>query len=135
MFGKITKDKSTDTSFLQNTTMIGKGVNIDGEISSEGDVRIDGIIKGIVQSKAKVVVGPTGCIEGDVYCDNADISGKVIGKIECGNILFLKGTAHITGDLNMGKLVVEIGARMNGICSMGVKELKDTIQLNEKKVV
>ncbi len=133
MFGNKATDVANDNSFLQSTTMIGKGVNIEGEVISEGDVRIDGAIKGIVKSKAKVVVGPTGSIEGDVECDNADISGKVTGKIQCDNVLFLKASANITGEFNMGKLVVEMGARMNGTCQMGIKEMK-TLEIKEKRV-
>jgi cytoskeletal protein CcmA (bactofilin family) len=132
MFGNKSNETSGETSFLQNTTMIGKGVNIEGEIIAEGDVRIDGSIKGLVRSKAKVV-GPTGSIDGDVFCDNADISGRMTGKIDCSNVLFLKASANITGEFNMGKLVVEMGARMNGTCSMGIKDMK-TLDIKEKKV-
>lgn len=134
MFGKKSSNESHDndsSTFLQSATLIGKGVNIEGEVIADGDIRIDGHVKGLVQSKSKVVVGPTGSIDGDVFCDNGDISGKVTGKLECTNTLFLKATANITGDFNMGKLVVDLGARLNGNCTMGVKEMK-AIDTKEK---
>lgn len=107
--------------------IIGAGTVIEGEIKSNGDVRIDGTIKGSVTSKAKVVVGSTGSIEGDVFCQNADISGAVQGKTTVAEMLFLKANARINGDIQTGKLIVEVGASFTGNCSMGplIKDIKN----------
>ncbi|MCS6990256.1 MAG: polymer-forming cytoskeletal protein [Chitinophagales bacterium] len=104
--------------------IIGSGTQIEGEIKSESDIRIDGKVKGTVTSKAKIVVGSTGMIDGDLNCENADISGKVFGKVEVTDLLFLKSTGYLEGDIITGKLVVEAGARFTGSCKMGVKEMK-----------
>jgi cytoskeletal protein CcmA (bactofilin family) len=79
-----------------------------------------------VTSKAKVVIGTTGNVEGDVVCQNADISGAVNGKTTVSEMLFLKSQARINGDILTGKLVVEIGASFTGNCSMGpvIKDIK-----------
>lgn len=110
----------------QSVNLIGAGTSIEGEVKSNGDVRIDGSIRGSVTSKSKVVVGTTGTIEGDVNCQNADISGIIKGKIICTEMLFLKSTAKIMGDITTGKLVVEAGATFTGSCSMGpvIKDIK-----------
>lgn len=107
--------------------IIGAGTVIEGEVKSNGDIRVDGVIKGSVTSKSKVVVGSTGSIEGDVTCQNADISGSIIGKTTISEMLFLKSNARINGDIQTGKLVVEVGASFTGNCSMGplIKDIKN----------
>lgn len=94
------------------------GTIIHGEVNSEGDVRIDGKINGTLISKAKVVIGASGSVEGDVFCQNASIEGRVKGKLEVGQLLDLKKTARIDGDIVTKKIVVEEGAKFNGTCSM-----------------
>lgn len=107
-----------------NINLISQGTTIQGEIKSKGDIRIDGHVEGIIQSDAKVVIGTTGHVQGDIYCTSADVLGKITGKIKCKEILFLKGSAHLDGDIHTNKLVVESGAQFNGACQMGAKEQK-----------
>jgi cytoskeletal protein CcmA (bactofilin family) len=114
--------------------IIGAGTVINGEIKSNGDIRIDGTILGSVVSKARVVVGATGIVEGDIHGQNADISGAVKGKTTVSEMLFLKSSARISGDIQTGKLVVEVGASFTGNCSMGpvIKDIKHADRPSEK---
>ena len=107
--------------------LIGAGTVIEGEIKSMGDIRIDGTIIGSITSKSKVVVGATGQVQGDIHCQNADISGSVQGRTFVSEMLFLKSTAKLNGDISTGKLVVEVGASFTGNCNMGpvIKDLKN----------
>src|SRR4030095_8858121 len=114
--------------------IIGTGTQIEGEIKSESDIRIDGKVKGTVTSKSKIVVGNTGIVDGDLVCDNADVSGKVFGKVEVGDLLFLKSTGYLEGDIITGKLVVEAGARFTGSCKMGVKEMKPSEKVTPQQL-
>lgn len=102
----------------QDLNLIGVGTSINGDINSGGDLRIDGTVIGNVNSKARLVLGPNGKIEGDIHAQNADIQGSVKGKIMVAEILFLKGSAQISGDIVTNKLVVENGAEFNGSCVM-----------------
>jgi len=126
--------RPADASSNGSINIIGAGTVIEGEIKSNGDIRIDGTIRGSVTSKAKVVVGTTGTVEGDVYCQNADISGVVKGKTTVMEMLFLKSPARINGDIQTGKLVVEVGASFTGNCSMGpvIKDIKNADRSTEK---
>ncbi len=100
-------------------TTISEGTTLEGQIKIEGDIKIEGTIKGTVTSKGKVIITPTGKVDGDVICSNGDIAGRVTGKLRIADILFLKGNATIDGDINTGKLVIEAGVKFNGNCSMG----------------
>ncbi len=98
--------------------IIGGGTVITGTLTTTGDIRIDGSVTGTVTSKAKVVMGEGSRIAGDVYCQNADISGIVEGNIFVDELLTLKSTAKIIGDISTKKLIIEVGAGFNGACHM-----------------
>ena len=121
IFGKNEKDSDIDNSIISGSiNMIGVGTTIDGDISCKGDIRVDGIIKGNIYSKAKVVIGLTGSLEGVITCVNADISGTLIGNISVSETLFLKSNGKVNGDIMTNKLIIEGGAQFTGNCNMGV---------------
>jgi cytoskeletal protein CcmA (bactofilin family) len=103
----------------QANTIISAGTILEGTIKVDTELVIEGTIKGTVISKAKVILGSNGKIEGDVTCLEAEISGKHVGKLNVKEVLFLKGQAQIDGDINTGKLVIESGVKFNGKCNMG----------------
>ena len=97
---------------------MGAGTDFKGDIKLNGDIRIDGTLVGSVVSKGKVVIGSTGRIEGEIVCQNADISGVVKANITVTELLSLKSTARLNGDIVIGKFAVEPGATFSGTCSM-----------------
>ena len=97
---------------------IAQDTKIKGNIESDGDIRIDGILVGDLDCKGRVVVGPDSRIDGTIRCTSAEIMGYVKGEISVKDLLSLKGTASITGNLTMGKLSVEPGARFVGHCKI-----------------
>jgi len=116
---------STPASATPSTgaiNIISPGTRIVGEVFSNGDIRVDGIVDGYLNTKAKVVVGPKGMIKGELICESADVTGKIDGKLSIKNELYLKSSAHITGELTTNKLVVESGAFINGNCVVGAQK-------------
>jgi cytoskeletal protein CcmA (bactofilin family) len=116
MLNKNSKNEQGQNSALN---MIGVGTLIKGDISSEGDIRIDGTIEGKVMSKSKIAMGISANIKGDVFARSADISGKIFGDIEISETLFLRASSKITGNIKTNKLVIESGSEFNGSCIMG----------------
>lgn len=98
--------------------IIGAGTVIEGDIKSDGDVRIDGTLNGTLIIKGKLVLGATGMADGELSCQNADISGTINGKIKVGELLSLKATSKLTGDITTSKLSIEPGANFSGSCTM-----------------
>ena len=82
-------------------------------------MRIDGILKGTIQTQGKLVIGTTGQIEGEISCLNAEIHGTITGKITVNELLSLKSTSKLLGDIVVGKLAIEPGAQFSGSCVMG----------------
>ncbi|MBX7047952.1 MAG: polymer-forming cytoskeletal protein [Chitinophagales bacterium] len=95
---------------------------MEGKLDSDGDIRVEGIIRGSIRTSAKVAVGSTGLIEGDIHCKSADIEGRIIGDVEVTEVLTLKSTAIVEGNIYTAKIVIENGAHFDGICNMGTKE-------------
>ncbi len=124
---------STNNSSAVN--MIGSGTVINGDIQSKSDIRIDGILKGSVKTKGKLVIGSSGVVEGDVECENADVSGEIKAKITVSQLLFLKSTSKLNGDIVTNKLSIEPGASFSGSCSMGavIKDIKHAEKQNKQE--
>ncbi|MFD1292936.1 polymer-forming cytoskeletal protein [Lutibacter holmesii] len=125
------KDKSPQ---ILERNIIGTNTTIVGDIVSEGDFRIDGKVEGTVTTKGRVIIGKSGTAIGKVVCANADIEGKFSGELFVENLLTLKATANISGDVVISKLSVEPGAEFNASCAMkgSVKELNNGQASKEK---
>ncbi len=124
MFGN---NKSKDNSNNRNTSSapsnalnsLVQGTVVEGDINSESDIRIDGVIKGTLTSSAKVIIGPTGLVQGEITCRNAMVEGRFEGKISVSELLNVRETAEMSGEIHTNKLVVQSGAIFNVTCSMG----------------
>jgi|SRR5690606_13784662 len=120
------EEKRAAEEISNSSNTIGKGTFLEGNVETFGNIRIEGKVNGNVKSKSKVALGPSSYVEGNVIAQNADLEGEVKGRIEVSELLVLKATAVIHGDIVTGKLVVEPGAVFNGTCKMGAsaKEIK-----------
>ena len=109
---------------LEKTVMIPlivleKGSILDGSINAPGDIRVDGLVKGALIAGGRLVLGQGGKIEGDVQCGSAVISGELKANITSKELLILKETAQLYGDIKTEKISIEPGAMFSGRCEMG----------------
>jgi cytoskeletal protein CcmA (bactofilin family) len=120
--------KTAEINSPDRLNRIVEGTSIEGDIRSDSNIRIDGKLKGTIHTKGRLVIGSSGIIEGEIICENADIEGVFIGKINVNQLLSLKSTAKLTGDIITSKLAIEPGAMFSGACSMGgmIKDLKSS---------
>ncbi|MCJ7448093.1 MAG: polymer-forming cytoskeletal protein [Bacteroidales bacterium] len=102
----------------QAINLISNGTEITGDVKSSGDIRVDGSLTGTLDTKGKVVIGTTGKVNGEVICKNSEVSGAVEGKISVSQLLILKASSKITGDIATSKLSIEPGAIFSGNCKM-----------------
>ncbi len=127
MFGSNTKSEANKAksnagavvSSSHSLNSLVQGTVVEGTVKSESDIRIDGAIKGKLFCDAKVIIGPTGFVEGQIRCQNAVIEGKFEGIIEVAELLNIRETAKISGEVTTDKLIVQSGATFNVTCSMG----------------
>ena len=97
------------------------GSKIIGTVITDSDMRIDGTVEGDVKCSGKLVIGEHGVIKGTVECQNAEIMGRLDGKIDVKYTLALRATSNLKGEISTGTLMVEPNAMFNGTCSMGAK--------------
>ena len=95
-----------------------KGTVVEGTIRCESDLRVDGSIKGKLICKSKVIIGPTGVVEGEIICQNAVIEGVFKGNLQVSELLNVRETAEVDGEIVTGKLVVQSGSKFNVACKM-----------------
>jgi len=121
---------------LKSRTMernvIAKNSTFIGEITSDGDFRIDGILEGTLKTEGKVIIGIDGFVKGTIEATSAEIEGKFSGQLSIANTLTLNATANISGDVIVGKLSVEAGVTFNATCAMK-GALKELNKSNETK--
>ncbi len=115
----FTSKSKTSQEEYAACSIIAQGTVITGDIESNGDIRIDGSIKGNIRSKARIIIGANALVEGNVQSKDADIFGHVKGHLNITELLQLKNLAVIDGDINTGKLQMEHTVSFNGQCKMG----------------
>ena len=113
----MAKYNETETTTAIN--LIGAGTEITGDVNSNGDIRIDGTLTGNLKTAGKVVIGETGRVNGEIDCKNSEVLGEIHGKIKVSDLLSLKATSKIFGDIVTKKLAIEPGSKFTGNCIMG----------------
>jgi cytoskeletal protein CcmA (bactofilin family) len=131
MFNKSEQKEAEELSNSSN--IIGKGTVIHGDIETYGNLRIEGKIVGNIKTKSKAAFGHSSYIEGNILAQNAELAGHITGTVEVSELLTLKPTAIINGDIITNKLIVESGATFNGECKMGVKIQEISIDKNPEE--
>ena len=128
MFGNNNKSntKPTNNSSMTSTGSSGinalvKGTHIEGSITAQNDIRIDGSVEGNLNCSGKLIIGPEGRLDGEAICKNAVIEGRFEGVLTVEEILDVRESANVSGNIKTGKLLVQTGATFNGNCDMGKK--------------
>jgi cytoskeletal protein CcmA (bactofilin family) len=131
--------KNNHETETNGINIIGVGTEIKGDIISNGDIRVDGSLTGKLSTRGKVVIGVTGKIKGEINCKNSDVEGYIEGKITAVQLLSLKATSQILGDIVAARLAIEPGCRFTGNCDMNAgnisNEEKQKIEKAEKPTV
>ena len=125
--------QSYGESSNSSINIISEGTSIKGDINASGDTRIDGELIGNIDSKGKLVVGPNGKIAGEIRCNNVEVSGFIKGKVTASELLNMKASSKIEGDIVAGKLSVEPGATFTGTCAMGGASSSTTAPASNEK--
>ena len=137
MFNRDKKSKSMAKSNSTDPAIVNQimaGTKINGDIEAEENIRIAGRLEGNLTTKGKLAIGKSGIVVGNIKCKNADIEGKVEGKIFVDDLLSLKATSKISGEIKTGKLAIEPGAILNATCDMSGGNSTDGREKGEKEV-
>ncbi len=121
MFGNTkSSEEPKNPSVAGALNALVKGTVVEGTVRCDSDLRVDGTIKGKLICKSKVIIGPTGVVEGEIDCQNAVIEGRFKGVLTVSELLNVRETAEVDGEISTNKLLVQSGARFNVSCKMEV---------------
>ena len=118
--GKSKSEFFAETSGIGAASLISAGTTLTGDINSNADLRIDGTLVGNINSSAKIIIGANGVVQGDISGQQADILGKVTGSVKVKELLQLKGSSQVKGNIQAAKLQVEPTANFNGERHMNI---------------
>lgn len=136
MFGKKETEKNSAKAARQTTgavSTIAAGTTVNGDMESDSDMRIDGNIIGNVYCKAKIVLGESGIVQGNINAASADLFGTVNGNVDVKELLCLKSKCTVNGNVSTKRLQIEPNATFNGQCKM-TTDNKDAKAISDKKV-
>lgn len=110
---------NTPSSSRANATIIAKGVRVEGEFRSQGDVVIEGEVQGSISAAGVLTVGPEAKIKADISADEARISGVIDGNLQIKNQAIFYSSAKVIGDITAERITVEGGAQLDGRIKIG----------------
>jgi len=103
----------------QPSTVIAKGVKLEGEFKSQGDVLVEGEVSGTIETENSLNVGNEAFVKASVQAGNAVIAGRVQGNLKITKHLDLKASAVINGDVICSTITIEAGAKIDGSMHCG----------------
>ena len=100
-------------------TVIGRGSVSEGKFKIETGVRVDGVLRGELNSSGTLIVGESGVIEADVTVRDALVSGRIVGNLEAQEKVHLQAQSAFIGKIKTRVLIVEEGAVFKAECDAG----------------
>ena len=100
-------------------SIIGPGMKIVGDCSSDGTIRVEGKVEGSVNAGKSVVVGKDGSVKGDISTQDAIIAGTVNGSVNAESRVELQSTCRVQGDIRSRRVKLDEGGQVDGQLHMG----------------
>lgn len=125
MFSKGRQRRAARSAAIPS--IISANLSVTGDLVSEGDIQVEGSIKGDVACRV-LVLSEEAEVSGRITCDTARIRGAVIGEIHAKAVLLAR-TARITGDIFYGHVTIEAGAVMEGQLARRDRQLQSSLNL------
>lgn len=124
MIGSGKKQNRFEGTSERAINRIAEGTTMSGNLSSEGSIRIDGEFDGNLETQGRLVIGERGQVTGTIRCKQCEVEGKLDGEVVVEELLALKGSSRVEGDVKYGQLSVEEGAVVTGTLQL-VSKVKD----------
>ncbi len=107
------KEKETTTKNPNQNLMIGEGVTINGNVTSESDVEIQGTVEGEVECKS-ITIDSSGKLKGKIQTENMMVKGKAEGEINVSNLLEIKHKGDVSGKVIYGGIKIDEEGKLAG---------------------
>lgn len=101
-----------------STSLVSRTVVVDGEISGEENLHVDGRVKGIIRLTGDLVVGSAGVVEAEVDARNVVVQGSITGKVVAHRQLEVQASGRFNGECAAASYEIREGAVFEGISRM-----------------
>jgi cytoskeletal protein CcmA (bactofilin family) len=112
---------------MADQCVIGKGIQIRGNLSGGEDLVVEGTIEGHISMKNHLTVSESGTITADISTNSLEVHGRVSGQIEASEMVSLSAAANVVADIRAPRVVIEDGARFKGRIEMDVELPRDLL--------
>ncbi|MCY6485318.1 polymer-forming cytoskeletal protein [Clostridium aestuarii] len=129
--------KEKQTKVVESTaidTTIGVETSMEGNINSNGIIKVEGRYTGNILAKTDVIIGETGFVKGDIKASNTSISGTVEGNIRCSELLEILPTGKLVGDIEVNSIAISEGAIFRGKSTMLREQEEENEIIDETKI-
>lgn len=109
------------TKITENTsvaTIVGPDTDMEGNIDSNGAIKIEGRYKGDIHSKTDVIIEESGIVKGNINAVNVSVAGRVEGNVKCFELLEIQSSGRLIGDIEVKSILIEEGAIFKGNSTM-----------------
>ena len=124
-------DRMGNGDLNDNLTVIGRDAKFKGELSFESNVRILGSFEGQITTPGRMEVLQGAQVKADIQAASITVEGDIMGNLAASDLVELKETARIQGDIRCGRLLVVDGASFVGHCEVGSEATGDQAQSRE----
>ena len=101
-------------------TVIGSGITIEGELTSDEEVVIEGNIKGMLNTSDRITISPDASVEADITASTISIAGKITGNVNAGDRVELQAGGKLIGDVKAARITIADGASFKGNVDMDI---------------
>ena len=109
------------------SSTIGPGLKVDGQISGNEDLVVEGYVEGKIELPTnQVKVGTQGRVKADVHGRVADIAGQVEGNVFAEEQVLVRASGTVRGNLTAPRVLLEDGAKFKGAIDMEPKPVPET---------
>lgn len=116
--------QTLEQRFGKLRSALGPGTVIQGKLSFDTPVRIDGKLSGEVFSSSALIIGEAGVVDAKIEAQSLIILGKVKGQVKAEKLVELHSSGSFDGDLDSPSFVMQSGSTFNGSCTMGFRSEK-----------
>ena len=102
------------------STVIGAGITVEGEVTTDEDVVVQGTLRGKLTAKDAVTVEHGGTVEADIAGGPVQVAGNVTGNINSGDRVDLQSGSKVVGNVKASRITIADGAQFKGNVDMDV---------------
>ncbi len=130
----MARNRDNHSGSSELSTILGSDAVFEGHLKTKASMRVDGRVKGELETSNTITIGSDGVVEGNISAKDVVVGGRIVGKLNATGRIILESKSVLNGDLKTSRLVVEEGATFNGSSDMGGKNVLSSAAKPQAKI-